>query len=153
MTNDRLKRSIEFDLTDAPMLMHAMSIAACTAMMCGQPGADKKLRAYKAVFQAFVPPEAAGFVEERWAEMGMALMTAKTFHVTVLPRSWESSKTWWSEGYLTVILDGKPYHADRGVSPYVKRGDDAAPQALHRYLQDIAPMDCIGTWDNGRVQE
>ena len=152
MSNDRLKRTIEFDLMDAPMLVHAMMIAANTAKMCGHRDAEKKLRAYQAVLKTFVPPEAAHFDEEAWAELGMALMEAQHFHVTVTQKSWEHHK-WWSEGHLTVICQGRAYKANRGSDCYVKRGDDTAPQALYKVLKELAPMDCAGSWDNGKDEE
>lgn len=151
--NARLKRTLEFDLHDAPMLVHALSIAACTAMMCGHPDAEKKLRAYKAMLAAFQPPEAKHFEPEHWAEMGEALLQAKDFHVTIIPRSFERKWSWWSEGVLAVHVQGQTFTADCGVSPYVKRGDDAAPQALHKVLKEIASMDCAGTWGNGNEEE
>lgn len=151
--NARLKRTLEFDLHDAPMLVHAMSIAACTAMMCGHPDAEKKLRAYKAMFAAFEPPEAKPFEAEHWAEMGEALLQAKTFHVTIVPRFSERGYSWWSEGYLAVQVQGRTFIANRGVKPEVKRGDDSAPQALYKVLKEIAPMDCEGTWGNGNENE
>lgn len=148
--NNRLKRTMEFDLADAPMLMAAVRLAACTAMMCSHKDADKKLRVYQKMFEQFVPACAARFEEEVWAEIGMALLNAESFRVTIEPRSWERDRTWWYEGVLTVYVGKKRFEAGRGISAYVKRGDDEAPKALYEALTELAPMDCQGAWDNAK---
>lgn len=149
-SNNRLKRTLEFDVADGPMLMAAVRLAACTAMMCSHRDAEKKLRVYQQMFAQHVPAAAARFDEETWAEIGMALMAATSFHVTILPKRWERDRSWWREGALAVTIDGATFLGDHGVSPYVKRGDDAPPQALCEALQELAPMDCQGSWDSAK---
>jgi hypothetical protein len=141
--NKRLKGTLEFDIADAPMLVHAMQIAACTAMMCGHRDAQKKLDAYKAIFQQFAPPEAKFFDEEEWAEIGMALMTAKTFHVTIAEPRWNRSH-WWSSGYVQVIVDEREFSGAAGSD--LKRGA-AEIEAIYNALAQLAPMNCTGTFD------
>lgn len=147
--NKRLKRSIEFDLADAPMLMAAVRLAACQAMMSQHKDADKRLRQYQEMFAQFVPPEAERFDEETWAEIGMALLAAKTYRVTIEPKRWD--KDWWYEGDLVVYVDGRRFRADKGgINHYVKKGDAGPPQALHDALKELAPMECESTWDNAK---
>lgn len=148
--NNRLKRTMEFDLADAPMLMAAVRLAACTAMMCGHKAADKKLRVYQQFFTQFLPEAAARFDEEAWAEIGMALLDAKEFRVTIEPKRWERDRSWWYDGVLTVYVGTKRFEADKGAKPYIRRGDDDAPRALYEALVELAPMDCQGAWDNAK---
>jgi hypothetical protein len=142
--NKRLKGTLEFDIADAPMLVHAMSIAACTAMMCGHKDAQKKLDAYKKVFAQFAPPEAAFFDEETWAEMGGALLTAKSFHVTVTEPKWNRNH-WWSQGYIEVTIDDRRFGG--GAANQIKRGGPEI-EAIHNALAQLAPLDCTSTFDN-----
>lgn len=147
--NMRLKRTLEFDVTDAPMLMHAMMIAANTAKLCQHPDAERKLRAYQRMFQAFIPPQAMRFEEEAWGELGMALMDATRVTVFIAPKAWEEHRTWWSEGRLAVRIwrageDAEPltFYGDRRHDSYVQKNDIVSVQALVRVLQELAPMGC-----------
>jgi hypothetical protein len=47
MNNRRGFFTVEFHEGDAYMLVHAMMIAATTAMMCGYPGAQERFNEYK----------------------------------------------------------------------------------------------------------
>jgi hypothetical protein len=145
--NNRLKRTLEYDLGDAPMIMAALRLAAATAMMCGHPQAEKKLRIYQKMVAAHIPPEATGFDEEAWAEMSMALTIAASFRVTIERRF---PQDYWGDGYLAIHVGGRRYLGDRGVSSQVKIGDTKQPEALYQALLELAPMDCEGTWDSGK---
>jgi hypothetical protein len=142
--NSRLKRTLEFDLTDAPMLVHALSIAAATAKMCGLKDAEQKLRAYKAILAQFVPPEAKLFEEEAWAEIGMALATSPTFLVSITRARWEHGQPLyrWSEGMVTVTMPGRQWQSDRRT--LYKPG---APEfkAVFDVLSALAPIGCEGS--------
>lgn len=148
--NKRLKRTLEFDLADAPMIAAAFRLAACTAMMCSHKDADKKLRAYEAVLKQFVPEAASHFDAERWAEIGMALIDAKDFRVTIEPRRWERDASWWREGVVVVYVGKKRFEADGMKLHGVKRGDDETIKGLHEALTELAPLDCQGAWDSAK---
>lgn len=142
MSNRRDKFVMEFDRADAPMLVHALGIAANTAMMCGHPQAQKKLQAYREAVKAFAPPEADRFDEEVWAEMGIALLTAKRVDVGVKQRAWEhKGSDWWSEGTLVVTVDGREFRGDRGGKPHVRRDDGVTISALYEVVKEMAPME------------
>lgn len=151
--NNQLKRTMEFDLTDAPMLMAAVQTAVCVAFMNGKGGAKKRLKQYQEHFQQLIPEAAKRFEEETWAEIGMALRDAETIHITIVPRSWEQEKSWWSDGPMRVSIRNaegaeRKFHSDAGLGSYVKRGDNAIVQQLAETLTELAPMDCIVTWDS-----
>ena len=142
MTNNRLKRTLEFDVTDAPMLMHALRIGACTAMMCGHKDADQKMRAYEAILKQFVPEAAKMFDEEVWASMGIALTTAKAFEVTLIRDRWERQSWYAPKGRLAVIVREKIFQAGWD---HKYAFDDPALRLLYDTLTEIAPLDCVGT--------
>jgi hypothetical protein len=150
MTNDRTKRTLTFEVSDAPMLVHALSIAACTARMCGHPDAEKRLREYLAVIKQFEPDEAKHFAEEAWGEMGMALAQAPSFHVKIDKGRWENEFNHWSGGYLYVQIGDRQWCGNRGFDRFKPGAPEV--ETLCKALQEIAPMDCVGTFDN-RLQD
>ena len=82
MSNKRLKRTLEFDLTDANMLMHAMMIAANSAMMCGNHAAQSRLKYYYKMLERFVPQACKIFSAEKFAEIGLALPKAERVYIS-----------------------------------------------------------------------
>ncbi|USN14081.1 hypothetical protein KABACHOK_02450 [Brevundimonas phage vB_BpoS-Kabachok] len=154
MSNSRNKRTIEFDVTDAPMLMQAMGLAAATAMMCGHPGARKRFDQYKAMFKAFVPPEADLFDDEDWAQMGMALAKAKAFRVIADLDRWDKAKKARGEyvgRYTKLALSVEIDVGDDTYTVAAKYGVKLEPEgdprvrAVYDVLADLAPMDCQGS--------
>jgi hypothetical protein len=162
MSNMQNKRTLEFDVSDAPMLVHAMQIAANTAMMCGHPDARKRFQQYREVFQSFAPPEAAFFDEETWGEMGMALAQASAFHVYMDIDSFER-REFTQRGYLSysarnsmdlwVSFTRKDQEPIRFRSKYGFKGskDDPRVEQVFKALAELAPLDCVGTFDNQDV--
>jgi len=72
--------SIEFDRADALIIVHAMQIAANTAMMCGYPDAEARFRHYQEVFTALVPKGAVHLrSEEAFTEIILAIRDKKVW--------------------------------------------------------------------------
>lgn len=150
-SNNHLVRTMEFDLTDAPMMMAAMRLKSCEAMMCGHKHAKKRFGEYQETFQALIPPVVAKFEEEVWSELGQLLKTARAFRVTVEAKRWERDRSWWQDGPLVVYISGHRFAGEAGgLKCYVPRGEDEHPKALFEVLRELAPMDCEGSWDNGK---
>lgn len=156
MSNSQNKRTLEFDVTDAPMLLHAMSIAAATAHMCGHPLARKRFDQYKAMLKAYVPPEADLFDEEVWGEMGMVLSSAKaftvradlsTFHQGCKDRG-EYVGRYMTKLVLYVDIDTgtkvRTYEARYGVK--LEPEGDPRVKAVYDVLAELAPLDCQGAF-------
>jgi len=147
MTNNRLKRTLEFDLADAPMLVGALSIAACTAKMCGFSKAAERLREYQKLVKEFSPPASDLFDDEAWAEIGMELSSAKTFKVTIDKLRWEQGEfNHWSGGAIVIEIGERRWY-DRRMCDRFKPGA-VEVEAVCRALQEIAPMDCVGSFDD-----
>lgn len=145
-SNQQRVRSLEFDVMDAPMIRHSLTIGANTAMLCGQPLAKDRLREYTAILDKLIPPAAALFDEERWAELGMALASASAFEVTLDAPIWSRGgrNSWNQDGQITVRIGSKEwgsYKTDYKVgSPHIA--------AVHKLLSELAPMDCVGTYND-----
>lgn len=163
MSNMQNKRTIEIDVSDAPMLVHAMQIAANTAMMCGHPEARKRFQQYRDVFKAFAPAESDYFDEEAWGEIGMALAQAKTFRVFLDEDHWDKraraeGRGRWSISYhLFVQIGEQVWHAKhlrRGMAPHetIKAGDPRV-KAVFDVLASLAPIDCEGVMDDQSIPE
>ncbi|USN16148.1 hypothetical protein PAPPERLAPAPP_04070 [Brevundimonas phage vB_BpoS-Papperlapapp] len=155
MSNSRNKRTFEFDVTDAPMLLHAMSLAAATAMMCGHPDAKRRFQSYRDMLKEYVPVEADLFDEEVWGEMGMALARSQAFRVRIdlspYHRGCQERGEYISR-YLTklrlyVEIDvgskTKTFEAKYGVE--CEAQDDPKVKAVYDVLVNLAPMDCQGS--------
>lgn len=140
--NGRHKRTLEFDVMDAPMLAAALRLAACTAMMCGHKDAQKRLDQYRDVVAQLVPPEAKLFDEECWAEIGMALADAPTFEVSIRATRWDPKPSRWSQGKIVVTIGKRSWENDR-IQRYAP--GDPTFKAVFDVLQQLAPIDCVGT--------
>lgn len=159
MSNMKNKRTLEFDVSDAPMLIHAMQIAANTAMMCGHPDARKRFQAYRKVFEQFVPAEAAWFDEETWGDIGEALVTATGFHVYLDLTRFEKLAlergeriSWRAREDLDLVIDFRQGEeiVRRFKSKYGFKGKAGDPRvaAVFKVLDDLAPMTCEGSFSD-----
>lgn len=134
--NGRRMRTIEFDETDAPMLMAAMRLAAATAYTYGpdQRRAVQRLQHYQHLFLQFAPSESDLFASEAsWAEIAIAMDGVPSFGVSWRPGSWPDH----AEGTATVSVGDRTW--DTGHGRKVTR--EMALQ-LARALEEMAPMDC-----------
>jgi hypothetical protein len=144
--NNRLKRTLEFDLTDAPIIAHAFAIAATTAMMCGAPNAKQKMIRYMEIIKQVMPVEATWFDDQHWCEIGVALGTATGFLVTILPPKWDkdfpnpSKINMYKGGIISVVIGQKVWQDNRLCKHTLPGSSDV--KALHDVLKEIAPMSC-----------
>lgn len=156
MSNNRNMRTMEFDVSDAPMLLHAMAIAAATALMCGHPDARKRFERYKDLFKSFVPPEADLFDEETWGDIGMVLAQAQAFRVIAdlhpidrrRKEKGEYVSPYSTKLRLRVEVDvgekTRAFETKYGVD--IKPDGDPRVKAVHDVLAELAPLDCAGSY-------
>jgi hypothetical protein len=102
------------------------------------------------VIKQFEPEEAKHFAEEAWGEMGMALAESKSFQVNIDKGHWEKEFNHWSGGYLYVQIGERRWCGNRGFDRFKPGAPEV--EALCKALQEIAPMDCVGSFDN-RLQD
>lgn len=157
MSNMQNKRTLEFDVTDAPMMLHAMQIAANTAMMCGHPSARARFQQYRDFFKSLIPAEANFFGKEVWGEIGMALATAKTFRVYLDEDNFDKmdrarGRPRWNVGYCLFVQIGDTAWKAKYELRDMKAGDPRA-RAVHDLLQSLAPIDCVGVLDDQGITE
>lgn len=133
--NKRNKGTFEFDLTDAPMLLRALSIGASTALMCGHPGAHSRMKQYVEIMRQFAPSAALLFDPESWCELWMALGTAETYAISLAPHKWAAKYR--QEKAIAVTVGGRIWFSKQD------RFTDQSPEldAVRRLLRDLAPMD------------
>lgn len=136
--NKRLKGTFEYDLMDAPMIVHALQIAANTALMCGNPDARVKLQAYRDLLKTTAPACVFLFDEEQWAEMGMALVTAKRMRIELDLPPYMRDQYWRREKAIKIDVDGFVIMS-RDV-----RFEGSCPEfnEVCEYLKQIAPLTC-----------
>lgn len=136
MTNKRTTRTLEFDVMDAPVLMHALLIGANTAMLCGKPGAQARLRQYVAILREIAPDESKLFDAEDWCELGLALATAKKVQVGLKNPKWRGR---FNRDYaIQVTIGTKHWFSDKS---YFMPGAEEVGK-LSRLLAEIAPVGC-----------
>lgn len=136
--NGRNRRTLEFDLADAPMLARALSVGACTAMLDGRKDAQRRLETYRDLVAQMVPAEADLFDEEVWAEMGMALAKGGSWSVGVTQAPWD--KRWLGSGPICVKV-GRREWLSQGIDRY--RIDAPEIEAVAGVIADLAPMDSV----------
>jgi len=148
ISNSRLKRTLEFDLSDAPAIAHALSVGASTAMLCSHPLAQQRLAQYRDEVRLLVSPEAKLFDEEVWCEIGVTLSKAEAFSVNLRRVSWAASYE--REGRIVVTIGAKRWESDS-----FKKFPSGAPEveAVYNVLSELAPLSCTGTFDNQLSKE
>jgi hypothetical protein len=152
MNNRRGFFLVEFHEGDAYMLVHAMMIAATTAMMCGYPGAQARFNEYREKFEEHVPAMARIFEEERWAEIIALLQAAPGYEIEFV-KDWRGN---WRDppeedtGRVKVKIGDKMFQSDLwgkvGEEPFKRKH----LEELMRTLDVLAPLDCTGTMTEGR---
>lgn len=122
-------RSIEFDLADAPVIAHALMIAANVAMMGQTEDSEARLRFYRDQFLAVAPPGHKHLKSEE--------------HLCDIAIQMDQSPTWsihrmnerWSEKGYSIITVGE--HA---WETYNLTMDEH--EALSNCIASIAPLSC-----------
>src|SRR3546814_20316368 len=83
MDNGRTKVMLEFDASDLPMLAEALGLARNTAMMNGQPVAQKRLETLRKMVDAMIPAGARLFDGEVWSEICLAMYNGEDWDVSI----------------------------------------------------------------------
>lgn len=152
MSNMQNKRTLEFDVTDAPMLMRAMMIAGNTALFSQASDARARFQHYMNQFKALIPAEADFFSEFAWGEIGMKLENAKSFRVFLDEDQFDKNRRAegrgrWNVGYcLFVQVDTTTWKAVYDLRDMKAR--DPRAKALFDVLTALAPIDCVGVLDD-----
>ena len=136
MTN----RKVLFELSefDLPLLAEALRTAACTAMMTGNPQAQKRLDTYRATLDALIPEAARVFDGACWADICMALADSKSYSVEFERWGWDHN-TGGKYGSIYVAV-GKKRWRSHDYRNYPDKGHVDAVKSL---LQEIAPLDAV----------
>lgn len=138
MSNGRLTKTLDYESYEAPMMAHALQIAANTALMCGHEGARERLRELLGKVKANVPAEARRFDDEAFAEIGRAMQDVPDDGEVVVgwaPPSWRSQ--WSKTGFLTVTIGDRRWTSRSADVPK----DGSEPSDLGAYLKQIARFD------------
>lgn len=136
MTNRKVM--LEFSEFDLPLLAEALRTAACTAMMTGNPQAQKRLDTYRAALDALIPKAARMFDGACWSEICMALADSRTYSVEFERWGWDhTTGDKYGSIYITV---GNSRWRSHDYRNYPGRGDVDAVKSL---LQEIAPLDAV----------
>lgn len=135
MSNGRNKVTIEYDVTDLPMIAHAFLLAGNRAMMSGAPEAEARLRVLEQTIQAMIPEEARLFHALHWAEIGTALEAGSEWKVEFV----ETEGVWTRQirnGHILVTVGDKVYRSEKQVS-----ANSPALEAVTNLLNDLAPIE------------
>ncbi len=145
MTNKRNTRTLEFDVMDAPAILHALRIGATTAMMVGGPAARKALDAYAKIVDAMVPTAAKLFQEETWSEFGIAMLSQKEFKVFVGPVSWDIDREKYWSSYSTGPIWVQFGNLRWATQNWNYKQDGPEVKLIFDALTECAPVDCVGS--------
>lgn len=141
--NRRNVRVLEYNVEDAPAILHALSIGVATAMMCGHPNAQRALTAYKNAVRQNCPKHHHLFtIGEVWTDIALALMEAKEFEIWLDGhRPWDGSP---GKGKINVRVGDRNWRSD--LWEEVEATDERVTSTLE-WLQNVAPVDCVGRID------
>lgn len=89
MDNKRNKFTIEYDIADLPMVVHALAIARNTAMMCGHTVAKERLEHLRKIVDGLVPPAARVFDDQVWCEICLAIYDSPEWSVDIARPNWK----------------------------------------------------------------
>ncbi len=141
--NRRNVRVLEYNVEDAPAILHALSVGAATAMMCGHPNAQRALEVYKDAVRQNCPKHHRLFtIGEVWTDIALALMDAKEFEIWLDGyKPWDGSP---GKGKINVRVGDRNWRSDLWED--VEATDERVTSTLE-WLQNVAPMDCVGRID------
>lgn len=144
MSNGPNKRSFEYDIADAPMLLHALRIGASTAMLCGHKGAERRMRLYVQVLKDAQLPGMELFDEEVFAELGEALTLAVSYEV-IVEKQGSVSSHWRAERSVAVKVTDRfgavsTYFTDHRHQASGEKLE-ATLVAVRRLMAELAPVD------------
>lgn len=144
MTNGRNKFTVEFDLGDAAMIVHAFAIARNTAMMCGYPDATKRFERYREVVRQFVPQCSSYFDEEAWSQMVADLQEVNSFMVIFEDqlRYWTRPRQPADEGKITIRIGKRSYEASEYKGRALTKPTRQLAGLIRDELVSLAGMDC-----------
>jgi hypothetical protein len=142
--NRRNVRVLEYNVEDAPAILHALSVGATTAMMCGHPNAQRALELYKDAVRQNCPKHHRLFtIGEVWTDIALAIMEAKEFEIWLDGyKPWRDGEV--GKGRINVRVGGVNWPTD--CWDEVTADDERVTSTLE-WLQNIAPMDCVGRID------
>lgn len=140
MDNGRMKRTLEFDITDIVGLRNALRIGANTAMMCTDPELEARLRAMQERLDAMIASdeEPIAYLETIFdggdiSGIGDAVQTNRVCIVTWRPVPWERGYT--RRGHLCVDFpDGRTFQSKDIVDR-----DNVAIARLREAVDALAP--------------
>lgn len=145
--NGRLDAQLNFHLADALMLMQALNAGYTRTYFTRNPGAGERFQQYARQVEALVPEAARHFSGETLCEINMALEDGGSFAVNLVPPGWRQSLYDGGSIRVTVFsITGEEQSWDSSKSDH-KRGTPAV-EAVHALLSDLAPINCVGSWDN-----
>jgi len=136
MADNNNKITFAFNLSDLPMMADAMSIAGCTAMLCGQPAAQKRCDEIKEMIEAHIPPILNLIDGEEWINIVLLLGKSTKWNVYEGGSSWSRHTR-----YYKIIIDDKVWQSKGWIDDKVSKTERAANIAgLVEALDSMAPL-------------
>lgn len=152
MSNNHRRRTLEYDIADAPAIMAALRLAACTAMMCGHKTAKSTLDMYSKILKDTIPPGCLAFDEEIWSSIGEALLTAESYIVDIqsLRHSWDRSLETYEYGLdrpgdIRIVVGERQWttrFSNVGRGPEGYTADGQTFQDILQFMDLLAPVNC-----------
>jgi len=122
-----------FNLSDLPMLAHALMISGTTAMMCGNKDAQKRSDELRDMFEEHIPEAVKIMDDEEWIEIINCLGQSSEWFVYLGGTRWGGRAR-----YITVDIDGKTWKAKHWIDNDKKPNKQI--NGLIDALEEMAPL-------------
>lgn len=129
--NGQRVRTLEFDLADAVMLAHAVSVCGAEAMLSQAPAALRRLQHYKEFFLSLLPEDAKLF--DRDTDLCEIAIMAQDSETWTIHRVREHT---WSDGRVVVTVGGR-----RFVSSWIHKAE--AVDRMAAVVELLMPVTCV----------
>lgn len=133
MSNTPTGTTLEIAPGDEPMVMEALSVQACTELMCGRRAAMKRVKAMQDALAPAIPAASKPFDAGDWALICAVIRAGAKPQISIERPDW---KSWGSEGAIKIEIGGAVWRSqDSNFSETAEILGE-----IRAYLEALAPL-------------
>lgn len=139
MTNRKV--TLEFDVSDLPLLANSLRTTTCEALISDRPRAKARAEQYRRAIEDLIPEPARVFDGLTWSEICIALEGANSYSVGFEHWGYDFSKESGSrsQGLIFVAIGDRRWSSR---DHHILR-DDGTIESVRGLVGEMAPLDCV----------